>query len=69
MIRTVSTGLSLYHYLKAMMAMAEFYFLPSVLADFLVPGDLLKKITENSIASAIYTWSAIIRSCHCYVDY
>lgn len=38
---------------KALMAMAVL-FGSSVLADFIVPGKLLKKITENSIASAIY---------------
>lgn len=44
---------------KAMMAMTVL-FSSSVLADFLVPGDLLKKITENSIASAIYTGLLLI---------
>lgn len=44
---------------KAMMAMTVL-FSSSVLIDFIVPGDLLRKIAEDSIASAIYTGLLII---------
>lgn len=44
---------------KAMMAMTVL-FSSSVLIDFIIPGDLLKKITENSIACAIYSGLLLI---------
>lgn len=44
---------------KALMAMAVL-FSSSVLADFIVPGKLLKRITENPIASAIYAGLLLI---------
>lgn len=44
---------------KALMAISVL-FSSSVLADFIVPGDLLKKITEDSIASAIYAGLLIL---------
>lgn len=44
---------------KALMAMSVI--LTSVtVADFLVPGDLLKKITENAVAAAIFAGALIM---------
>lgn len=44
---------------KALMAMSVI--LTSVtVADFLVPGDLLKRITENAVAAAIFAGSLIM---------
>ena len=44
---------------KALIAMSVL-FSSSVLGDYIVPGDMLKKITENSIASAIYAGLLIL---------
>lgn len=44
---------------KALMAMTVL-FSSSVLIDFIIPGDLLKKITEDSIACAIYSGLLLI---------
>lgn len=61
---SVSDRDGLYRYIlitvpKAMMAMTVL-FSSSVLIDFIIPGDLLKKITENSIACAIYSGLLLI---------
>lgn len=44
---------------KALMAQSVLL-ASSVFADFIVPGDLLKRITETSIGSAIYAGLVII---------